>query len=259
MISCLIVFSIMSFKVLILDDKPNSNEPDDVKTEEENTEKGDKGDGKKDDNNVNSSTPAEINPADAPFTTADATYLEDALFIGDSRTMGLWEYGQVKGADFFANTGMSVYNVREKVVNVNSTGSVNLDQLLSKKSYGKIYLMLGINELGYDQDQTVAKYKELVDYIRAKAPNSKLFIGANLHVSAARSDSDKIFNNTNINNFNSRISKFIDNKNIYYIDINEHFDDEKGNLAAEYTSDNTHVLGKYYVDWINWILTKAIV
>ena len=44
-----------------------------------------------------------------------------------------------------------------------------------------------------------------------------------------------------------------------YIDVNEIFDDENGNLRAEYTSDNTHILGKYYVNWTEWILTKAIV
>lgn len=165
----------------------------------------------------------------------------------------------MQGADFFANTGMSVYNVKEKTVNVAGIGSVNLDQLLSGKKYGKIYLMLGINELGYNQDNTVQKYKELVDYIRAKAPDSLLFIEGNLHVAAARSDSDNVFNNSNINSFNERISQFIDNKKIFYIDVNEIFDDENGNLRAEYTSDNTHILGKYYVNWTEWILTKAIV
>ena len=103
------------------------------------------------------------------------------------------------------------------------------------------------------------KYKELVFYIRAMAPDSLLFIEGNLHVAAARSDSDNVFNNSNINSFNERISQFIDNKKIFYIDVNEIFDDENGNLRAEYTSDNTHILGKYYVNWTEWILTKAIV
>ena len=47
--------------------------------------------------------------------------------------------------------------LKEKTVNVAGIGSVNLDQLLSGKKYGKIYLMLGINELGYNQDNTVQR------------------------------------------------------------------------------------------------------
>ena len=108
-------------------------------------------------------------------------------------------------------------------------------------------------------DLNVDKYADLINWIRTKAPDALIFIEANLHVSAGRSDSDSVFNNANINEFNSRISELADNKKIFYIDVNEIFDDENGNLKAECTSDNTHVLGKYYVEWVDWILTKAIV
>lgn len=255
MISCLILFTIMAFKTIVFGDISGKDDNLDEPGKQEQNIEVDK-EPEKDDRPVK---PDKVKPEDAPFTTADASYFNDALFIGDSRTMGLKEYGQMEGAEFFANTGMSVYNVKEKVVNVPSVGDVTIEQLLSAKQYGKIYLMLGINELGYNRDNTVQKYKELVDYIRSKEPDALIFIEANLHVSAARSDSDSIFNNNSINEFNSRISEFIDNEKTFYIDANEIFDDENGNLGAEYTSDNTHVLGKYYVNWKDWILTKAIV
>ena len=35
------------------------------------------------------------------------------------------------------------------------------------------------------------------------------------------------------------------------------FDDENGALAQMYTMDNAHVLGKYYSDWVDWILRHA--
>lgn len=257
MISCLILFGIMAFKVLILEDSlMGKDENGEIAVEQQPEEQN-----PDEDKQVEAEPPKPTvaDPKAAPFTTADPTYLSDALFIGDSRTLGLSEYGQVQGADFFANTGMSVYNVKDKVVNVGQAGGVNLEQLLSAKQYGKIYLMLGINELGYNQDNTVQKYKELVDYIRSKEPDSVIFIAGNLHVAASRSDTDKIFNNANINSFNRRISQFIDNKKVFYIDINELFDDENGNLKAECTSDGTHVFAKHYVEWTNWLLTKAIV
>ena len=49
-----------------------------------------------------------------------------------------------------------------------------------------------------------------------------------------------------------------DDETIFYIDVNEVFDDGEGNLANEYTADNAHVLGKYYADWVTWLLTKTI-
>lgn len=85
--------------------------------------------------------------------------MSNALFIGDSRTVGLMEYSGLE-SDFFASVGMSVYNVEDEEVSVPNVGKVTLDQLLSNREYDTIYLMLGINELGYDMDQTVDVYTE---------------------------------------------------------------------------------------------------
>lgn len=194
------------------------------------------------------------------FQSSDASYFDDALFIGDSRTVGISEYGNLQNADYFCNTGMSVYNLFSASEKVKSLGgSTNLEALLDTKQYGKIYLMLGINELGYDFDATVAKYADTVNFIREKQPDAVLYVQANLHVTKSRSDSDAVYSNANIDRFNQSISALADGKETFYIDINEVFDDGSGNLAAEYTSDNAHVYAKYYVDWSNWLCTKTIV
>ena len=36
--------------------------------------------------------------------------MNDALFIGDSRTVGLMEYSGISEADFFCSVGMSVFD-----------------------------------------------------------------------------------------------------------------------------------------------------
>ena len=194
-----------------------------------------------------------------PFVNAPAGYFEDALFIGDSRTVGLSEYGNIEGATFFATTGMSVYNITTEKVSVPGMGKPTFDTLMTSKKYGKIYVMLGINELGYKMSATVKKYGELIEKIKSYQPQAILFIEANLHVSQSRSDSDPVFNNTNINTLNQEISQFADQKTVFYIDVNPLFDDENGNLAAKYTADNSHILGKYYSNWREWLCTKAVV
>ena len=172
--------------------------------------------------------------------SVEKSYFNDALFIGDSRTVGISEYGDLNNATFFAYTGMSVYNV------------------LSSKKFGKIYIMLGINELGYNTNQTLENYKKLVDYIKDSQSSAIIYIQANLHVASKKSDKDSIVNNTNINKFNDQISKFADNKRIFYIDINEKFDDDNGNLNSNYTSDNVHIYAKYYKEWSNWLCQNAV-
>lgn len=193
------------------------------------------------------------------FTKVDKKYFKDALFIGDSRTVGLSEYADLGGADVFADSGMSVYKVFEKEIEIKGIGKTGLENLLKSKKYGKIYVMLGINELGYEHKQTVRKFKELVQRIQKLQPEAIIFIGANLHVTAEKSAQSDIYNNKNINRINEGIKKLADEKQIFYIDINEIFDDENGNLNAEYTTDKVHVLGKYYEQWAEWICTKGIV
>lgn len=185
--------------------------------------------------------------------------MSDALFIGDSRTVGLWDYAGVEDADYFADVGMSVYNIDDVVVSVPSIGRVNLSELLEQKNYGKIYLMLGINEAGYDVQQTAENYEELVEELHKAQPNAEIFLQANLHVSEQRSKSDTVINNSAIDKINQEISKIANGKNIFYLDANELFDDENGNLAADKTGDDTHLFAKYYEQWSKWIIWQTAV
>ena len=184
-------------------------------------------------------------------------FFSDALFIGDSRTMGLKNYAGLEKSSYFATTGMSVFNISRETVDVNGSGAVSLVEHLEKVRYGKIYLMLGVNELGYDMNAVFCKYKELLGTIVELQPDATVYIEANLHVVKSKSDTSKIYNNPNIDKINSMISELADNKKIFYIDVNPLFDDGGGNLSEEYAYDDTHVLGKYYEVWGQWIKTET--
>ena len=183
--------------------------------------------------------------------------MDDALFIGDSRTVGLMEYADIDGADYFCTVGMSVYNIHKKPVSVPNVGKVTLTELLNGKKYGKIYIMLGINEVGYKFSSTVEKYSELIEFIKDKQPDAVIFIQANLHVSKSRSDSDKVVNNTAINGLNAELAKLADGKSIFYLDANILFDDEAGGLSADKSGDSTHLYAKYYREWGEWIIRQT--
>lgn len=199
-------------------------------------------------------------PAPLTFTQVGPEYFEDALFIGDSRTLGLSEYGTLTAADYFAKAGMSVFNIGKATVSISDLGTVSLADLLAQKHYGKIYVMLGINELGYSFEKITVRYENLLNQIQEAQPHAILYVCANLHVAAGRSSSDDVFNNTNIDLLNSEIAKFADDRNIFYINVNERFDDASGNLDVKYTGDasQAHLLGKYYAVWSEWLCTKAI-
>ncbi len=188
---------------------------------------------------------------------ADSCYFDDALFIGDSRTVGLHEYGDLGNAEVVADAGMNVYKIYETEFATISGEKKLLETILGERQFGKIYLMLGINELGYDYDRTVSRYEELVKKLQESQPDALIFLQANLHITGKKSEASPIYTNENINRFNQAVEQMADQRTRFYLDVNELFDDENGNLAQEYTMDNAHVLGKYYSDWVEWILKHA--
>ena len=192
------------------------------------------------------------------FYHADVSYFDDALFIGDSRTVGLYEYGGLGKAEVFAHSGMSIYKVFDEKFTLQSGEETTLENALQTRQFGKVYIMLGINELGYDFNQTVERFSETIMLIRELQPDALIFIQANLHITNKKSEESDLFNNTNINNFNQAVAQLADGKQIFYLNVNPLYDDKDGGLSEEFTSDHAHILGKYYVDWVDFILQNAV-
>lgn len=194
--------------------------------------------------------------AEYEFTTVDESYFEDALFIGDSRTVGLLDYTDLpEYADFYCETSLSIYKVLEE----NFRGKGTIPEALEKNNYGKIYLMVGINELGRGTTEDfMAKYTEVIDTLHELEPEALIFIQGIMRVSGEKNSSDAIFNNSNINARNNAIATLADNQTIFYIDVNEAVCDEEGNLIAEYTFDQIHLLGVYNDLWKQFLLSHGV-
>ncbi len=182
---------------------------------------------------------------------------QNVLLIGDSRTMGLYEYGDTGEGDVFAGRGMNVFDLWESKVSAEGKGTVTLEQLLAENQYQAVLLMLGVNELGYPMEQIVSQYHDTVERIRQMQPQARIILGANMHVTAEKSAASDIYNNEKINELNGYICQIGQEMGCDYIDINEKFDDSQGNLDAEYSTDGFHILGKYYGDWVQWLTEQT--
>lgn len=176
-----------------------------------------------------------------------------ALFIGDSRSVGILEYAGLEGPDFFASSGMNLFCLWEKEISVPGVGKLTLEELLKQKTYDTIFLMTGINELGYEHSAIVKRYAETVQAIEELQPEAMLYLCANLHVTKSRSDRDDIYNNSNIDWLNGEIAALADGSRRTYIDVNPLFDDQEGALRSDYSGDDTHPYGKYYQEWGRWL------
>lgn len=210
-------------------------------------------------------TEAEEEPARTySFVTVTEDYFNDALFIGDSRTVGLFEYGGIEErADFLAKTSLTIYEVFLEPVPVirdeETDRMLTIEEALGRRQYGKIYLMLGINELGRGTKETFMKeYRSVVERLRELQPGAVIFVEGIMRVAGTKNERDPIFNNTNINERNEAIAGLADGKSIFYIDINEAICDQDGNLVADYTTDEVHLKAKYYELWKQFLLEHGI-
>ena len=193
-------------------------------------------------------------PPEPVFVQSDPSYFDDALFIGDSRTVGICEYGTLKNADYFCSVGLASY----KIENEYDANGFTIYDKLTNNTYGKIYIMLGINECGNDFQYTINSYLNLLSTIKQYQPDALVYIMANLHVSAVRQAQGDSITNETLNALNNAQAEFANNQDIFYIDVNPIFDDADGNLMAEYSNDGVHVLAKYYQDWCDWLCMNTI-
>lgn len=196
-----------------------------------------------------------------PYAKENESYFKNAAFLGDSRTLGISDYAGLDGADFYCDSGMTIFKLLgEDGVTYQKTGDkVNIPQVLQQKQYGKIYMMLGMNELGYGNTEMYLKqYREVVEQIRTWQPGAIIYIMANLHVSKEKNNLETEFNNMNINAKNAASATLANGTDIFYLDANPLFTDEEGCLNAEMSFDGVHLYAQHYDAWREFLLEHAV-
>lgn len=203
---------------------------------------------------------AQAAPTQYAFTEVPREYFDDALFIGDSRVTGVELYSGWDNLTYYAEGGMTVYSMFQSKTAQVEGQTLTIEEALRKRSFGKIYLEIGINEMGTGTvDSFMEAYEAAVDYLRELQPDAILYVCGIMYVEQSKSESDPIFNNPAIQERNDRIAALADGENIFYLDINEVVTDETGNLNPDYTWDEVHLLGKYDVIWLEYFSSHGIV
>lgn len=195
------------------------------------------------------------------YVLENDSYFNDAVFLGDSRTLGISDYAGLEGADFFCDNGMTIYKLLEDTgVTWQRTGEkVDMKKILQEKHYGKIYIMLGMNELGYgDTPMYLRQYLKVIRQLKEWQPEAIIYVMANLHVSREKNNMESEFNNININDKNVAAARLADGRNVFYLDCNPLFTDEEGYLQAELTFDGVHLYAKHYDKWRAFLMEHGV-
>ena len=197
-------------------------------------------------------------PGQPLFHTVKRDYFGDALFVGDSLTEDLKKYGGLDNASYFYHVGLSVYQLFEHP-KPNALTDRTFEQTLRAGRYKKIYIMLGINEMGTGDTAYFARhYSAALSKIRALQPNAVLYIESILPVTAEKSEKDSVFNNPRIRERDAGLRKLANGKNIFYLDVASALENGSGDLPADYSGDDVHLKARYYPLWTNFLLKNAV-
>ena len=106
-----------------------------------------------------------------PFTDVDQSYLDDAVFIGDSRTDTLKMYAGWENTTYYVKTGTNIWDIMDVVPDDEDR---TIDEELQNKQFGKDYIMLGVNELGTGTAET---YDQQFKKVVARGPEMPVMEG----------------------------------------------------------------------------------
>jgi lysophospholipase L1-like esterase len=169
---------------------------------------------------------------------------DEIIFLGNSITNGCeWH-------ELFNNP-----KIKNRGINSDYTVGVlnRLNEIVRAKPK-KIFLMIGINDLGRDipVDTVIINYQKILDTIRIRTPKTEVYIQSvlpdNLEISPNRQPIQLILE------LNKKLKALASKNKLTFIDLYPSFIDKNGYLDSSLTNDGLHLMGKGYLIWKKIIL-----
>ena len=178
----------------------------------------------------------------------DEEFFNNTLFIGDSITEGISAYGLLDKSNILAAKGLTI-----------SKAEKEMDTIIKRKP-GKIYILLGSNDLlyGMDSEKFSSEYLGFIQKIRDKLPDTKVYIQSIFPVSKDVENKKPLLTNSRIDEFNLVLERKAKEQGIGYIDIAVLLKDEGGTINKDFTSDGIHVKFKFYSIWLDCIKKNSL-
>ena len=193
----------------------------------------------------------------------DNSYFADAAFVGDSRTDGFMLYSGVGCGKNLTSNGLSIFKLAEKKVLTIGGEQYTLLEALALEEYGKVYLSLGVNELGLKNDNGFYEsYCEAIDAIRLVQPGAVIYIQGLIPLNEGQIEeaNGNKYNLTNdhLRVYNDLMRQAAEEKQAVFLDLYTEFVDENGELPAEGSHDGVHLSAEYCRRWLEYLKTHTV-
>ena len=192
----------------------------------------------------------------------DKTYFSDAAFVGDSRTDGFMIYSGIGTGKNLTSNGLSIFKLADKKALTIGGEKYTLLEALAMKEYGKVYLSLGVNELGMNNDAGFYKaYCDAIDTIRSIQPNAVIYIQGLIPINEgeiAATGGNTQLTNEHLLVYNELMRKAAQEKQVVYLDLHAEFVDENGELPPGASRDGVHLRSDYCKRWLTYLQTHTV-
>ncbi|MBQ8800891.1 MAG: hypothetical protein IJZ52_01200 [Clostridium sp.] len=192
----------------------------------------------------------------------DTTYFEDAAFVGDSRTDGFMIYSGIGRGKNLTSNGLSIFQLEEKKALKIGGEKYTLLEALEMAEYGKVYLCLGVNELGvYDDEGFYQSYLAAIDAIRTIQPRAVIYIQGLIPLNEeeiAASGGRDYLKNDHLRVYNDLMRKAAEEQQVVFLDLYTEFADENGSLPAGASRDGVHLKKEYCQRWLEYLKTHTV-
>ena len=207
--------------------------------------------------------PVPEEPAWAPVPESDPvddSYFDDVAFVGDSRTDGFRLYSGLNRGTYFCVNGETVASATDMQNWKTEDGEkISLADAVAAADCGKIYLMLGVNELGWNgTDMFRTHAGNLLQRLKADHPNAEIVVQSLLPVSAEQDAKGSYVNNQRILVYNQIWMELAEENGCDYVNIAEAVTGEDGCLPADMSFDGVHLNRTGCRAWLDYLRTHSV-
>ena len=174
------------------------------------------------------------------------------IFLGNSITeMGPWQ--KLLKDSTIINRGIGG-DITFGVLN-------RLDDIVKRKP-SRLFIMIGINDIGKDIPVTVIaeNYRKIIDRIRKDSPATEIFMQSILPVNPSCPNFPQHYDKQEyVIKANKLLKEFASSRQIKFVNLFSLFLDKKGLLDYQYTTDGLHLNEKGYQLWVNHLKKEKLI
>ncbi len=190
--------------------------------------------------------------------TVDASFFDDAVFVGDSVSLKLSYYaassGELGKAKFLTvgsfGVGNAIYDHPDTKLTYKGVAYTNAEEAIAATGASKLFIMLGMNDIGrFGVSKSITNWGTLLSLIRSTCPNITIYIQSVTPVWTGGERGG--ITNANANSYNAQLKTFAEANGCKFIDIAPYMKDSTGGLATAFCSDSfVHLTNEGAKTWI---------